>query len=1266
MLKGIDMNDVNSIISIDYLRLLKKILLNIIDYHTEEDQSSTTLSESALNLFISSLKLLYPSFKERQFLLQEYIHLYIENKLSKNKCYILELLMKQISESTILYSLIDESNISNTTTILSSLMVIYKKEMILQLSSIPSSNNNNNEGIQESSIIKSVILFMISLYKIILSKTSQKIILLTNEGQGNQTKNCSNLFMMVIDIVTISTDLFSLACDGNDGIINDKNIEKCLNNNIEKILKLSPVGQLLPTMLHIFSLMLNTHSTKMIKFGSDNIDNMSNCFQDCRKILYKLVKLIGKDNFIKLTSSGPSLIEKKYESQHPYDSNINETTNISFPGASKLVITFDPSSKTEVGADYLVFNDAKTGDRLHKDRFTGRHGSQNWPGCDGRPPLELNNISNINAVFCTDGSVEDYGYVFTVTAYMPLITATETHWLVTIDNLLIDCICALSNACMLIEPHDELIEENNAKWMEHELISKTPLFNGKIGTTIADTFLVDLISRPRDSLAEKFSSIIKRRVIEDQGSDININKVVYATCAVLLKFNDLVSEAISIAKGIKNSISPALLNAWKNGQQIRSHFLLENLRQDESIKVALGKLSLRDSDNSVIDIASIGIIEKVMFLLRSPAHMDNDINENIKMDSIQTLSLPLSRSSSINDEFSPRYLAKEIENKNYDIWKSENEVVAVNDQIKKLNKKKYIDKNKIITITEKILAFIKNNSIEMKQLENLNIIRNNRCNYRTKGLQILTNLVKNPLGSANFALLSSSLSMISSIRNIKKAENSNNLIHYSSSIEGCSVYEYELLQNSFRDYLFSAIRMLFKANSYTLDSNLSSNEINSWKKVVIEILSSITLDYDFYDHNMLDQCSLLPVLEETLDSKYKDIIQASESTILVLINRCLLYVNTVDNQSSLFSQKLALVVSRKVNKIGNFLQKLSCDDNNISKIIGDKSTIIVPKSINIGKELSGYTFHHFDVKIEHSISIQLYRDKNEIFDINNDEIQLGTIVMRGKDWKLDQHDDGGVGELGVVTQINDTEISVKWNKSEKTGIYIYNKMVENNDSIQELSIASPSIGGHIYSKGAPGFNRTNDDNLPSWCLFGLRMLPNATINVFISNGLSEEYIFNYSSNSKINPDEWTRITVVQDGKISKLYINDILDAEMNVDSYLINPNSKINEKIIESCHPYENKSDLFELYDFPNAAMLVITFDDRSMIENFYDYIKFYKDDKKIDYYGSDKYCGKNYSSRNFPGTDGNPPLIIPSNKFYFSFVSDGSDNAWGYKFTVS
>ena len=50
---------------------------------------------------------------------------------------------------------------------------------------------------------------------------------------------------------------------------------------------------------------------------------------------------------------------------------------------------------------------------LHPDRapnFSGRQGSQNWPGCEGREPLVLEGIESLIAFFHSDGGTEDWGY----------------------------------------------------------------------------------------------------------------------------------------------------------------------------------------------------------------------------------------------------------------------------------------------------------------------------------------------------------------------------------------------------------------------------------------------------------------------------------------------------------------------------------------------------------------------------------------------------------------------------------------------------------------------------------------------------------------------------------------------------------------------------------------------------------------------------------------------------------------------------------------
>ena len=108
-------------------------------------------------------------------------------------------------------------------------------------------------------------------------------------------------------------------------------------------------------------------------------------------------------------------------------------------------------------------------------------------------------------------------------------------------------------------------------------------------------------------------------------------------------------------------------------------------------------------------------------------------------------------------------------------------------------------------------------------------------------------------------------------------------------------------------------------------------------------------------------------------------------------------------------------------------------------------------------------------------------------------------------------------------------------------------------------------------------------------------------------------------------------------------------------------------RIIESAHPYPDSANEYKTIEIPGASGYNITFSPESRTEHSYDFIRFYKDDRHNDYWGESKYSGgQGGSSRNFPGVDGHPPLIIPAPKFVFHFQSDGSRNDWGYKITVT
>eukprot|EP01042_Synura_sphagnicola_P001742 gene1742-2043_t len=108
-------------------------------------------------------------------------------------------------------------------------------------------------------------------------------------------------------------------------------------------------------------------------------------------------------------------------------------------------------------------------------------------------------------------------------------------------------------------------------------------------------------------------------------------------------------------------------------------------------------------------------------------------------------------------------------------------------------------------------------------------------------------------------------------------------------------------------------------------------------------------------------------------------------------------------------------------------------------------------------------------------------------------------------------------------------------------------------------------------------------------------------------------------------------------------------------------------KIIESPHPYENNQDVFTVVEMPGATGYIVSFDEQSCTEEDCDYVRFYRNDDHLEFWGEDKYSGgRGGSSKNFPGTGGRPALTIPAGRFVVHFHSDEGNTDWGYKFFIT
>lgn len=122
----------------------------------------------------------------------------------------------------------------------------------------------------------------------------------------------------------------------------------------------------------------------------------------------------------------------------------------------------------------------------------------------------------------------------------------------------------------------------------------------------------------------------------------------------------------------------------------------------------------------------------------------------------------------------------------------------------------------------------------------------------------------------------------------------------------------------------------------------------------------------------------------------------------------------------------------------------------------------------------------------------------------------------------------------------------------------------------------------------------------------------------------------------------------------------VSETEMNV-----GPSS--TSEIYESLHPYLPNTDSLTTISHPNCSRMTITFDSRTRTEASYDWVKFWKSPDRTQscHPNVDKYSGRS-EDKSWPGIGKCPPLVVEDcDTIYVEFRSDGSNEDWGWAFTV-
>jgi hypothetical protein len=677
------------------------------------------------------------------------------------------------------------------------------------------------------------------------------------------------------------------------------------------------------------------------------------------------------------------------------------------------------------------------------------------------------------------------GYKFTVTANYPpkLSGQNRSNWLLKLGFEIERCLSIIAMELIQGPTWNEDLENAYTTWMENSLV-KPEYFNYLIEVeNEKERFLMDFIDRPPDSLAEKFIKMMKSEVQEDQGSVESVNKAVYATCAAILRVNNLTAEALALVNGVRNEPSPTLIKAWKAGQKMRNYFSLNDLKA--SITTETHRRSTRSkkpslyagADEEVIETASKSVISRAKFLLRVPiqdfTRSESESGRMMHINQSSRVYLPIENilspaasskmaSTALSQEISPMKAAggtpggaanrwqlaakasgnfrRQVshETKNVaEMWHSlVSEATAV-DKLKNvfLHRRKSTERSrqgKDLTPSEKVLQFVQSD-VEVNKLHEMNSLRNKRAISRAKGFDIFSRLFK--AHASPFGLSIASSSFMKALNKAKKRDVGT--VHYANGLEGCSPEQLNMLcqkvslcLKQFVEVMKVSCQNCFHTTGEktTATSSSDTNALNElWQGALLNALKSFAMDYDPSDHLFLLDSGIVDCLEELFKLDIRADIQLAASALFhILVTR----FNAVDPVLPESDGAPTDLSKRLIVALASLLQHSATPLTNHPSVKFDekhsgesnKVLIQVPDILRFTSFGSSFSIKSETIPLEHSFSFAIKRNHSTVLDAEVKKSDLlGKPVMRGPAWdsKDIKRSDCGFGSVGIVTQVNE-------------------------------------------------------------------------------------------------------------------------------------------------------------------------------------------------------------------------------------------------------
>ncbi|RLN02302.1 hypothetical protein BBJ28_00003986 [Nothophytophthora sp. Chile5] len=1000
------------------------------------------------------------------------------------------------------------------------------------------------------------------------------------------------------------------------------------------------------------------------------------------------------------------------ESSHEYENNMDALEELQVPGASRMVIAFDPRTRTEVNYDYVTFYKDKSKSEYYGSQYySGRDTEQNWPGVGENSPLIIES-DHCYVYFHTDGSNTDWGYKFTATVEILERTKTlQQHWLVfLLENVvhLLDESIKLFVDGSLFAPIED-VEVLNEQVLQSDLL-KSGVCPEESKNAKVLQLLQDFVNPPESSDAESvINALLEQSSVSRKGVGVprsssfnqitnstpnkNVNSAVRAVAAAILHHNMWGMDAYAFAQRLRSDVSEELLRGWKNAQKMRDWFHLGDAA-DAGIHGQMmpsrrrpGRLRRQPSAYKGLSEESLAIlcenvIERAKFLLEiTPVSFAYVSGAKRRWGLLAKYGHALARQGSSDSPL--------------DKWYNLLDELQAATELRSLfqyrrSSSERLKQGQVRSVTEQVLEFIQSD-VDVAEMRKVIEVRNRRAASRALGLDIFLHSLENcpnlrlqgillesfasTLKRVAFASAFTSLNgtTVSTATLTSDSEAAFPRLHFDATLSGCD----EVLRQRIVEAFGSCL---------TVFSQMLTPAVSSDGALITGILKCCAIDYELEDSYLLEESRVLPQIIQLLSSESVRIRRAAQSVLGVLLSRFVVgkassnlegdeddAARNEEYDASAFQRQLFSAVGLQLEDVASTVR--TALNTSYGNGLGKSTPRYLPEH---SPGLTAPCLQSAGVRWNHSIMLWVYASSNGSLYA----LKVGDEVRRGPNWDGSAEPESSETETGTVVGIpSSTKVHVRWNTSGLTSQCEFDP----KRGIFEVILVDEGVGGTIFFKGNKNLTKDTAAAKP-WSHFGLFLTDKRMLVYKIACGSDKECVF--ETDCELATDVWSHVAIVQDEDALKIFVNGSMASQHVLEPFLVmDGNVNVAESaIIESAHPFEDSIDQYCPIHIPGAVKIRLTFDPLCDIDGSTGFVRFYKDAKCDEYWGDENYTGK-YSDpeRNFPGAQssrtrsrqqseggvevgavGLDAVEIPCDRFLVYFHNEGSSNGWGFRILAS